>query len=125
MASSNGVISPKFVRHLYNLKKTPFCKACDIFDKKQVEPTNLEKMNVKRAVQIFSPPVTAALTYMDKYCAYTNYNDFSQTDATVQYMTNMLTFFKIHDVHDLTQHSVRSDPLNAPYTDLHKRLKWL
>jgi hypothetical protein len=47
-------------------------------------------MNVRRAVQLFSPPVTAALEYLRKYS--TSQDDFSTSKATSTYMEMMYIY---------------------------------
>jgi hypothetical protein len=47
-------------------------------------------MNVRRAVQLFSPPVTAALEYLRKYS--TSQDDFSTSEATSTYMEMMYIY---------------------------------
>ncbi|CAH1382837.1 unnamed protein product, partial [Tenebrio molitor] len=85
--------------------------------KKHIYPSNLEKMKVRLAVQIFSPPVTAALRYIAHHGG-EEFAYFKDCSATVKYMENMYKFFQIHDVSNKTQHINQRDVNTAPYTNI-------
>jgi hypothetical protein len=87
---------------------------------------------VKRAVKIFSPQVTTALSYLEKY----KNPDFLESQPRIELMEFMYTFFKIHDVSDFKIHDVsdfkihyvsdktqyfrKQEPISVPY-----HLTWL
>ena len=64
MTDGKELISGQFLKLLYALQKDDNIKAVRNLTIKHIEPTNFEKMNVGRAVLIFSPPVTAALEFL-------------------------------------------------------------
>ncbi|GLV34061.1 hypothetical protein CBL_05081 [Carabus blaptoides fortunei] len=82
-------------------------------------------MNLNRAVQILSSPVTGALEYLGKYPSHAK-GDFPNSRATVTFMKMMNLFFKIHDVSDRLQHIRQLDETHAPFVDIgDDRLEWL
>ncbi|KAJ3660023.1 hypothetical protein Zmor_011679 [Zophobas morio] len=79
-------------------------------------------MNVMRAVQIFSPTVTATLRYLQESedCR------FQRVDATITFMKHMHYFFQIHNVSNRTYYIRSLDSSIAPYVDVSdERLEWL
>lgn len=81
-------------------------------------------MNVLRAVQIFSKPITAALNYLSKYNNSTL--DLSGASATIEYLETINKFFSLHDVSDMTQHFKQLNKNYCPYTEINdERLLWL
>jgi hypothetical protein len=85
---------------------------------------------VKRAVKIFSPQVTTALSYLEKY----KNPDFLESQPRIELMEFMYTFFKIHDVSDFkihyvsdkTQYFRKQEPISVPYVNINdERLTWL
>ncbi|EEC03860.1 hypothetical protein IscW_ISCW024115, partial [Ixodes scapularis] len=61
---SNTEISSGHIKKLYKMQAGSTVKPVRFLTRKHIYPTNIEKMNVRSAVQIFSPPVTAALSFM-------------------------------------------------------------
>jgi hypothetical protein len=122
MHAQDGIISSKYLKKLYDLQKNLIVKPVKFLTKKHLYPTNFEKMNVRRAVEIFSPQVTAALSYLEKY----KNPDFLGSQPTIKFMEFMYTFFKIHDVSDKTQYFRKQEPISAPYVNINdERLIWL
>jgi hypothetical protein len=64
MASSDGIITANYLKELLGFQEKLIIKPVRYLTKKHIYPSNLEKMKVRLAVQIFSPPVTAALRYI-------------------------------------------------------------
>ncbi|GLV37467.1 hypothetical protein CBL_10567 [Carabus blaptoides fortunei] len=125
MESEEGTISADYVRALYNMQKDLIIKPVPFLTRKHVYPSNFEKMNVNKAVLIFSSPVTAALEYLGKYPTYTRF-DFSNSSDTVTFMKMMNMFFKIHDVSNRLQHIRQLDETHAPFVYIgDERLEWL
>uniref|UniRef100_A0A224YVA8 p-20 hm n=1 Tax=Rhipicephalus zambeziensis TaxID=60191 RepID=A0A224YVA8_9ACAR len=61
-----GVITGKFVQKLYEFQKDKTVKLARNLTRKHVYPSNLEKMNVLRAIQTFSLQVTASLSHLQE-----------------------------------------------------------
>jgi hypothetical protein len=105
MADSNGIISSTYLKNIYNLQKDMIIKPVKFLTRKHIKPNTFEKMNVLRAIQIFSPVITNLLIY---------------------FMQMMYRFFKIHDASDRQQHIHQLDPDSAPYKQItDERLNWL
>ena len=122
MHSGNGIISARFLKKIYDMQHKLIVKPVKFLTRKHICPTNLEKMNVRRAVQVFSIEVRAAIEYLGKY----NNPGFVDVEETLKFMEMMHTFFKIHDVNDKTQHIRQLNENSAPYTDINdERLLWM
>jgi hypothetical protein len=91
MQAAEGVISSAHLKSLYQLQRNLIIKPVRFLNKKPLYPSNFEKMNVKRPVQLFSPPVTAALKYLKKYSI--SQDDSSTSKPTITYMEMMCMFF--------------------------------
>ncbi|KAJ3651935.1 hypothetical protein Zmor_017939 [Zophobas morio] len=79
-------------------------------------------MNVLRAIQIFSPSVTASLKFLKE----AGDPRFCNVDATISYLENMYKFFQIHNVSSRTYYIRSRDSTVAPYADVSdQRLEWL
>ncbi|RZC42541.1 hypothetical protein BDFB_014446 [Asbolus verrucosus] len=89
-------------------------KAVKFLTKKDLYPSNFDKINVLRGVQIFSPPVTSAL----KYLTVSKVEGFENCSAIVIYMKNMYKFFQLHDVSNKTHHIHSLDINVAPYVEI-------
>ncbi|XP_064485417.1 uncharacterized protein LOC135397753 [Ornithodoros turicata] len=94
--------------------------------RKHVFPTNLEKMNVMRAVQVLSPPVTAALKLLEQQAGHTCDASFSQVGETVEFMDTMHRWFLLMDVSNCTQHIHQNYADTKQYLcETDERLEWL
>jgi hypothetical protein len=130
MASSDGIISANYLKTLLDMQENLIIKPVRFLTRKHLYPSNLEKMKVYPAVQIFSPAVTASLRYLAHHHEHDNYDEefpnFKDSIATIKFMENMYKYFQIHDVSNRTQYIHKRDPNTAPYTDVHDaRLIWL
>jgi hypothetical protein len=112
------------LKNIYNLQKDMIIKPVKFLTRKHIKPNTFEKMNVLRAIQIFSPVITNLLIYLQQNA--TSRCDFSNTGATINFMHIMYRFFKIHDASDRQQHIHQLDPDSAPYKQItDERLNWL
>ncbi|EEC03108.1 hypothetical protein IscW_ISCW017336, partial [Ixodes scapularis] len=57
-------ISAAPLKQLYKMQQGSTVKPIRFLTREHLYPSNMEKMSVRPAVQIFSPPVTAALQYL-------------------------------------------------------------
>lgn len=57
----DGANTAEHVKNLYRMQQDRIVKPVRFLPRKHVFPSNLEKINVRRAVQLLSPAVTAAL----------------------------------------------------------------
>ncbi|XP_075538562.1 uncharacterized protein LOC142572968 [Dermacentor variabilis] len=94
--------------------------------RKQVYPSNIEKMNVSRAVQVFSPPVTAALKVLKEQAAHTVDISFASVGPTVQFMETVHRWFLLMDLSNCVQHIDQKLPESKQYETADDiRLTWL
>ncbi|KAH7949036.1 hypothetical protein HPB49_004241 [Dermacentor silvarum] len=61
-------------------------------------------MNMQRAVQVFSPPVTAAMKLLQEQAGHTCDASFAGVGPTVQFMDTVHRWFVLMDVSNCTQH---------------------
>ncbi|KAH7957081.1 hypothetical protein HPB52_015086 [Rhipicephalus sanguineus] len=66
LTDGTGVISGVFVQKLYEHQKHTTVKLARNLTRKHVYPSNLEKMSVLRAVQVFAPHVSAAVEHLQQ-----------------------------------------------------------
>ncbi|KAH7941274.1 hypothetical protein HPB49_011539 [Dermacentor silvarum] len=93
-----GDISGIFVQKLYEHQKDMTVKLARNLTKKHVYPTNLEKMNVLRAVQTFSPQVIAAIEHLQENTGGdSTLYVFSKASSTIHFMKTIKRWFDIHD----------------------------
>ena len=88
MFSSAGLITSEYLKKLYNIQKDFPVKPVRYLTKKHLYPSNFEKMNVLRAIQIFSPAVTTSLKYLKE----AGDERFCNVEGTINYMENMYFF---------------------------------
>ncbi|KAH6928051.1 hypothetical protein HPB50_010893 [Hyalomma asiaticum] len=83
-------------------------------------------MNVRLAVQLFSAPVTAALSYLKDQAGHSCDLDFASAGATIEFMKMMQKWFTIMDVSNFQQHIHCNNEDARPFTDVDDpRLEWL
>lgn len=117
----------KYLMELYNLQKNEKIKPVRNLTLKHVDPINLEKMNVRRAVLVFSPPVTAALQFLkENWFRVPKAQEFQFCDSTVTFLKNVYEWYKIHDVCNRTQHHFTRDHARMHFLSItDERYEWL
>jgi hypothetical protein len=127
MADHTGVISSKYIKKIHDLQRNLTVKPVRFLTQKHLFPTNMEKMNVLRAVQVFSPPVTASIEYMMSHSERCNTTmNFSEAESTLRFMKFVYKFFSVHDVSDCVQSKRQKDPDKAVFRAVNdERLCWL
>lgn len=122
----NKQISSACPKLLYKLPRGQAVKPVRFLSRKHLYPSNIEKMAVKPAIQLFSPPVTAALLYMQGQAGHTCDVEFASVGPTVEFMQIMHKWFKLMDVSNTTQHIHKNDPDTRQFTSADDpRLEWL
>ncbi|KAH7936780.1 hypothetical protein HPB49_003923 [Dermacentor silvarum] len=99
-----GKISANHMKSLYRMQQGSLVKPVRFLTRKHVFPTNMEKMNVQRAVQAFSPPVTAAMKLLQEQAGHMCDASFAGVGQTVQFMDTVHRWFVLMDVSNCTQH---------------------
>ncbi|KAK8757383.1 hypothetical protein V5799_004987 [Amblyomma americanum] len=96
---------PDFLRLLYKIQeKQDAFKLVRCLTKKHLWPTNLEKMNVNRAVQIFSPQVTTVLRFLQQHGQSIGAPSFGDCLPTVEFMELVRKWFVLHNIKSTTLH---------------------
>ncbi|KAH7936839.1 hypothetical protein HPB49_005705 [Dermacentor silvarum] len=98
LTDGTEVITGKFVQKLYEFQKDKTVKLARNLTRKHVYPSNFEKMNLLRAVQIFSPQVIAALCHLqENRCGDPALYSFRGVSPTILFMKMMKQWFDVHD----------------------------
>lgn len=98
LTDGSGDITGMFVQKLYEYQKEMTVKLARNLTRKHVYPSNLEKMNVLRAVQVFSPQVIAALEQLQENSSGDpTLHLFKGASSTIHFMKTMKQWFDIHD----------------------------
>ncbi|KAG8176027.1 hypothetical protein JTE90_024669 [Oedothorax gibbosus] len=127
MSGKENYITGNFVKKLYEMQEDQIVKPVRFLTRKHVYPNNLEKMNVLRAVQVFSAPVIATIQFFRENCsAHPQAHLFREAGDTLHYMTNMKKWFEIHDVGNRTLgfHSKNANKEHF-FSITGERLQWL
>lgn len=85
-------ISGNAIKKLYELQKNVPIKLVRFLNRKTVYPTNFEKMNVKRAISIFSSEVIAAL----EFCSQRNMPGFRNLTKTIEFLQMIKKWFTVN-----------------------------
>ncbi|KAH8032426.1 hypothetical protein HPB51_025182 [Rhipicephalus microplus] len=84
-----GEVSSCYIKNLYDLQKDLVVKPVRYLSRKHVCPNNIEKTNVARAIQVFSPDVTAALEHLRDQAGHTSSVSFTAAGQTIVFMQNI------------------------------------
>ncbi|KAH8026692.1 hypothetical protein HPB51_024191 [Rhipicephalus microplus] len=83
-------------------------------------------MNVARAIQVFSPDVTAALEHLRDQAGQTSSVSFAAAGQTIVFMQNIYRWFVLHDTSNTTQHIHKKWPDTRQFDDAKDaRREWL
>ncbi|XP_067120216.1 uncharacterized protein [Centruroides vittatus] len=126
MVNHGKHISGVFLRNLFHLQRDHVIKPVRCLTFKHVYPTNFDKMKVKRAVDICSQNVIAALKFLQKHGHRFENLNFVEAEGTIEYLEIMQKWFAIHNISN-TQHHIHSR--NATVMQFvsanDERLNWL
>ncbi|KAH8031884.1 hypothetical protein HPB51_021073 [Rhipicephalus microplus] len=121
-----GEVSSCYIKKLYDLQKDLVVKPVRYLSRKHVYLNNIEKMNVARAIQVFSPDVTAALEHLRDQAGHTSSVSFGVAGQTIIFMQNIDRWFVLHDTSNTTQHIHKKWPDTRQFDDAEDaRLEWL
>lgn len=99
----DGKVSSSHLKNLYELQKKWLVKPVKFLSHKHVYSNNIEKMNVRRAVEVFFPDVTSALSNMKNQAGNCSDASFASAGPSIQFMENVYGWFTLHDT--ATRHS--------------------
>ncbi|KAH8009746.1 hypothetical protein HPB51_019057 [Rhipicephalus microplus] len=122
----DGEITAQYLEDLYKMQQCSIVKLVRFLTRKHVHPTSMEKMNVRRAVQVVSPPVTAALKLLKEQAGHTCDASFAHVGPTVVFIDTMYRWFTLMDLSNCTQHVHQNNPDSKQYeSEDDERLGWL
>ncbi|KAK8769863.1 hypothetical protein V5799_013673 [Amblyomma americanum] len=94
--------------------------------KKHLWPSNFEKMNVSRAVDIFSPQVTSVLRFLQQHRHRLGAPGFEDCLPTVEFMETVYKWFSARNIKSTTFCTASRDAWKMPfYSASDERLQWL
>lgn len=118
---NNNIVTSKYLKKLYDLQKNLIIKPVRYLTKKHIQPSSLEKMNVKRAIQIFSPEITSVLKYL---CS--TDPEFKNAGETIKFLEIINRWFSLHNVSNTSKHIHTKNPdVMQFYMLSDERLYWL
>jgi len=91
LKNGGKLISGDFVRRLYESEKDKIIKQARHLSRKVVYPNNFEKMNVRRAVILFSNEVTASIDFQRSI----QNSDFGESRETTEFMKLCTKWFQV------------------------------
>ncbi|XP_040354454.2 LOW QUALITY PROTEIN: uncharacterized protein LOC120850237 [Ixodes scapularis] len=127
LCNNGKYITPKYVRGIYDLqqKQGAFTLVRGL-SRKHVFPSNFEKMNVKRALDVVSPQVTSVLRYLQRYGTQFGIFGFEDCLPTIEFVELVYKWFSLHNIRSSTFHIFSKDPMRMPFYDANdERLSWL
>ncbi|KAH9379014.1 hypothetical protein HPB48_007327 [Haemaphysalis longicornis] len=124
MMDENGDIRGGFyLKKLFEIQSELLVKPVRFLTRAHVEPTNLEKMKVCRATQIFSPPVIATLQFLqDNPSSHPDAHEFENSSPTINFMKMVAKWYALHDIGKVQSSGLHDGPFIV--TD-DERLSWL
>ncbi|KAK8772501.1 hypothetical protein V5799_024257 [Amblyomma americanum] len=90
-------------------------KMVQCLTKKHLWPSNFEKMNVSRAVDIFSPQVTSVLRFLQQHGHRLGAPGFEDSLPTVEFMETVYKWFSVHNIKSTTFCTVSRDAWKMPF----------
>lgn len=110
------------VKLIYEMNKDKAVKPVRYLTRRHVSPTSFERQKVKLALDVFSPPVVAAI----KMYASFNTPGFENVKETITFIENVFKFWTVHDVSNTTHHVTARMEDKAPFSSMtDERLAWL
>ncbi|KAH7944684.1 hypothetical protein HPB51_028602 [Rhipicephalus microplus] len=121
------LILPDFLRLLHKTQESQGAfKLVRCLTEKHLSPSNFEKMNVRRAVDIFSVQVTSVLRFLQQHGHRLGANGFQNCLPTLEFMEVVQKWFALHNIKSTTLHWTSRDALRMPfYSADDERLLWL
>ncbi|KAL1482467.1 hypothetical protein MTO96_033775 [Rhipicephalus appendiculatus] len=122
----NREVSSKYIKMLYKMQRHSTIRPIRFLTRKHVFPSNIEKMNVMTAVQLFSATVITALKYLRDQAGHSCDIEFASVGPTVEFMEAIHKWFTCMDVSNVQQHIHRNDEDARQFSDTDDpRLEWL
>lgn len=119
-------ISSRFLKTVYKMQKNLTVKPIRFLTRKHLYPTNIEKMSVRLAVQLFSTPVIAALKYLKDQAGHTADLEFASAGPSIKFLEAMQRWFTVMDVSNCQQYIHCNNDDARHFTDVDDaRLIWL
>lgn len=117
-------ISGSHIKNLYKMQSKEVVKPVPFLSRKHVAPTNFEKMNVKRAKDIFSSEVITALQCLKDNSSHFKSQDFQSCGATITFLKMIKKWFEIHDVRSTSLQHLMPEKMHF-FNISDERLEWL
>ncbi|KAG0422737.1 hypothetical protein HPB47_001461 [Ixodes persulcatus] len=112
-----------YLKRLFELQSQLLVKPVRFLTRSHVEPSNLEKMKVCRATQIFSPPVISTLQFLQEnpQC-HPDACEFQESATPIEFMKMVAKWYAFHDIGTVKPYGQQEKPFSLPDDE---RLAWL
>ena len=118
-------ISTSFIRLLYDMQKQGVMKPVRNLTHKHVYPSNFKKMNVSRALKIFSTEMITALKFLKQNAESLGEERFLETDAPIEFLEMVNKWFNILNVTNKYRHITSRNPDVMHFVSVNdSRLDW-
>ncbi|XP_077508836.1 uncharacterized protein LOC144120337 [Amblyomma americanum] len=112
-----------YLRKLFEIQSQLLLKPVRFLTRAHVEPNNLEKMKVRRAMQIFSPPVIATLQYLQENSkCHPDASEFQDCSATITFMRMIAKWYALHNIASVKPWKQQEESFTVSDDE---RLSWL
>lgn len=112
-----------YLKKLFDMQSQLLVKPVRFLTRAHVEPSNLEKMKVSRATQIFSAPVIATLEFLQKnpQC-HPDASEYQDSTATITFMKVVAQWYALHNIGAVKPRGQDEQPFVLTEDE---RLSWL
>ncbi|KAH9365035.1 hypothetical protein HPB48_007960 [Haemaphysalis longicornis] len=119
-------VSSKYLKRLYKMQQRSTVKPVRFLTRKHIYSSNIEKMDVRFAVQLFCAAVTAALSYLKDQAGHTCDIEFATAGPTIHFMKMIQKWFTLMDVSNCQKHIHLNNADARQFTTADdERLEWL
>lgn len=109
-------VSSSHLKRLYEMQRL-LVKPVRFPSRKHIFPNNIEKINIRRAVEVPSPEVTSALRYVKGQAGHCSDTSFASAGPTITFVENIYWWFIMHDTSNKTQYIHQQFPDVRHYDD--------
>ncbi|XP_049520350.1 uncharacterized protein LOC119445244 isoform X1 [Dermacentor silvarum] len=112
-----------YLKKLFDIQSSLLLKSVRFLTRSHVEPTNIEKMKVRRATQTMSSEVIATLQFLQQYPkCHPEALLFKDCGATICFMKMVAQWYALHDIGVVKPRGLQEGPF---YSSDDERLCWL
>ncbi|KAH6923076.1 hypothetical protein HPB50_021406 [Hyalomma asiaticum] len=96
-------ISSNYIKFLYKMQWNSTVKPIRFLTRKHLYPSNLEKMNIRLAMQFGVAIIAAALEYIKDEAGHTSHLECGSVEPTIKFLEAVQKWFMLIDVRNCQQ----------------------